>query len=125
MDLAAIGAAYTGLKFAKEVFTGLLNAKVESEAREKIDAALSRVADAQDALFALRDESIKLQSENEALRKEIARHEDWKSKISQYALTKTEGGSVLYAFNGEPEHYACPACVSSKQEIQILQGGPV
>jgi predicted RNA-binding Zn-ribbon protein involved in translation (DUF1610 family) len=120
MDITSITAAYTGLKVAKDIFTGLNDLKVEAATIEKINEAVKKVADAQDTLFDMREELFRLQSENADLSKTIAEANDWESKLSNYALVKTSGGAVVYKFDGEPEHYICPSCVS-KKSIEILQ----
>ena len=120
MDIASITAAYNGLKIGKEILTGLLEAKIESEAKGKVTEALGKLGAVQDTLFELREELFKHQSENETLRKKIAQYEAWENQLSQYALTKTAGSGVVYAYKGEPAHFACPNCVNQRQ-IQILQ----
>jgi predicted RNA-binding Zn-ribbon protein involved in translation (DUF1610 family) len=120
MDIGSITAAYNGLKVGKEILTSLLEAKIESEAKAKVNEALSRLGTVQDTLFELREESFRLQSENEALRKQLTQYENWEKQFTQYALQKTPGGGIVYAFKGQPEHFACPSCIN-KREIQILQ----
>lgn len=117
MDVAA---AYTGLKFAKDALQAILSGKVAVESQTQILAALEKVGEAQDALFQLRDEMSRLQTENEHLRQELAAREDWNSAKVKYELGETTGGAVVYASKGAPHHYACPVCFE-KKSIQILQ----
>lgn len=120
MDIATITGAYQGLKAAKDIFTAVFEAKVDAEARPEILEALDKLGDAQDTLFAMREELFRLQESNSALKQQIAEAESWQVKADQYELTKTVGGAVVYRFKGEPEHYACPSCFNSKT-IHILQ----
>jgi len=120
MDMTTITAAYSGLKIAKDVFTGLTELKIETDSLDKINDAVKKVGDAQDALFQLREELFKLQEENNALRSEMADKESWDKKISDYELVKTDGKAVVYKSKSEPEHYLCPSCVA-KKTIEILQ----
>ncbi len=120
MDISIINGAYNGLKTVKDVFTGLSELKIETDSLAKINEAAKNVGEAQDALFQLREELFRLQSDNNDLRKQIASSESWDNKISPYTLTKTNGGAVVYKFNGDPLHYACPNCVA-KKELQFLQ----
>jgi hypothetical protein len=122
VDLPTIGAAYAGLKAGKELLTAVLETKIESESRARIAEALTKLGQAQDTLFELREELFRLQSENEGFRQQLAAADDWKQRLSQYSLQKTSGGAVVYAFGGQPEHFACPACIS-KRELHILQDG--
>ena len=54
MDVATISGAYQGLKAAKEILAAAFEAKVDAEAKPRVLEALSKLGDAQDALFALR-----------------------------------------------------------------------
>jgi len=120
MDMATISAAYTGLKTAKNIFTDLTNLKIETETLDKINDAVKKVGDAQDALFSLREELFRLQEENNSLKQQVSDAETWNKKLDDYTLTKTNGGAVVYKFNGEPLHYLCPSCVA-KHELHFLQ----
>ena len=121
MDLSEIGAAYTGVKFIKDLLSGILSAKVEGVAKEKINEAVEKLGTVQDSLFYLREELSQLQTENHELKEKLKAAEDWKAKLAEYELKQTEGGAVVYGFKGEPRHYICPNCLN-KKEVQILQG---
>lgn len=121
MDIPTITAAIESIKIVKAAFNFLLNQKIDEAARQKINEALEKFGEIQASLFQIREENFALQTKNEELRKELSRHDDWDKKISEYKLTKTEGGAVVYSFNGQPQHYVCPRCASSKREIHILQ----
>ena len=120
MDIATITAAYEGLKAGKSILKSLYESKVEADAKEKIDEVMSKLGEAQDTLFSMREELFRLQSENESLKKKIAEADSWDSKLSEYKLTETSGGAIVYKFTGTPEHFICPSCVSEKT-IEILQ----
>ena len=120
MDITTITSAYEGLKVGKSILKSVYDSKVEADAKEKIDAVMSKLGEAQDTLFSMREEMFSLRSDNEALKKKITEFESWDNKLSQYELNKTTGGAVVYKFIGEPEHYICPSCVS-KKHIEILQ----
>lgn len=120
MDMTSIAAAYNGLKTAKDVFSGLAGLKVETETLSKINDAVKKFGEAQDALFQLREELFQLQEEKNTLKKQLAESKSWENKISQYTLAKTQGGAVVYKSKDEPIHYACPSCVN-KHELQFLQ----
>ena len=122
MDMTTISAAYTGLKTAKDIFTGLNDLKIETSTLDKINDAVKKVGEAQDTLFALREELFRLQEENNSLKTQITEIESWDNKLASYTLTKTNGGAVVYKFNGDPLHYMCPSCVA-KHELHFLQDG--
>ena len=120
MDVATITSAYQGLKAAKEILGAAFDAKVDAEAKPKVLEALQKLGDAQDALFALREELFSLQEANNVLRQQIAESKSWQTKADEYELTKTRGEAVVYRFKGQPEHFACPSCFNAKA-IHILQ----
>ena len=103
MDVASITGAYQGLKAAKEILGAVFDAKVDAEAKPKVLEALQKLGDAQDTLFALREELFSLQETNNALRQQIAESASWQNKADQYELMKTPGEAVVYKFKGQPE----------------------
>ena len=120
MDMSTITAAYEGLKVGKSLLQGLFDIKIEAEAKQRVGEVMSKLGDAQDALFSMREELFTLQTENKKLRDQVAESENWNEILSQYELVKSSGGAVVFKFKGEPGHYACPSCISVKS-IQILQ----
>jgi regulator of replication initiation timing len=117
MDIAS---AYTGIKFIKDSLLFILNAKIESTVKEKINEVLEKLGAVQDTLFYLREELSQLQTENYGLKEKLNAAEDWKAKLAEYELKETQGGAVVYQFRGNPIHYVCPSCLN-KKEIHILQ----
>jgi regulator of replication initiation timing len=117
MDIAS---AYMAAKFIQDSLKAILDKKVESAAKEKIREILEKVGPIQDTLFELREELFRLQTENTQLKEELKENEDWKRKLTEYQLTETPGGAVVYQFKGEPKHYICPSCLN-KKEVHILQ----
>lgn len=120
MEMTSIVAALNGLNTAKDILSGVLGAKIGAEVREKVAEVVDRFGVAQDAMYELREELFRLQSENQSLRNRLADVDSWNKRFAQYSLAKTIGGAVVYVSNGEPVHYACPSCVN-QQQIQILQ----
>lgn len=120
MDIAAFASAYESLKAAKDIIRAAIEAKVDAEAKSKVINALEQLGNAQDALFGLREDLLNLQTENATLRQELADVQSWEARASQYQLARTAGGAVVYKFNGDPEHFACPSCFN-RQQIHILQ----
>ena len=120
MDIATITAAYESLKAGKSILKSIYETKIEADAKDKIDEVMSKLGEAQDTLFSMREELFRLQSDNESLKKKISESESWDNKLSQYELTETSGGAVVYKFTGTPEHFICPSCIS-KKSIEILQ----
>ncbi|MBA6252067.1 hypothetical protein [Colwellia sp. MB3u-55] len=120
MDIASITSAYSGLKIAKDIFIGFTDLKIEADSIGKINEAVKKVGDAQDALFQLREELFRLQEDNNSLKSTIKEFNSWEDKLAEYELVKTSGEAVVYKFKADPEHFICPSCVANKS-IQILQ----
>jgi regulator of replication initiation timing len=120
MDIATIGAAASSLKVVKDVFTWLLESKIEAESRTKVLEALKAVGDAQDNLYRLREELFVLQTENRDLKTKLTENEEWKARLAKYRLVETAGGAHVYRTEEGTTHFACPSCIE-KKEIQILQ----
>lgn len=120
MDLASITAGFSGLSYAKDILTTVLKAKVETDTVIKIQEVLQKLGGAQDALFQLREELAKYQSENEELKKQLNEMHKWEDRSKNYRLTETEAGAIVYESLFEPRHFACPACFE-KRDIGILQ----
>lgn len=120
LDMATIGAAYEGLKATKDIIKGMYALKLDTATQEKINAAVSKVGDAQDTLFSVRETLFQLQEDNERLKRELQEAQEWKMHLNQYELVKAVGGAMVYKFKADPLHYACPTCMS-KKDVQILQ----
>jgi len=120
MDVSAIASAYSGVKVAKDVFSAILQLKIDNESMLRVNEALRSLGDVQDNLFALREQLSELQSKNQELIQRLAERERWEQKLSGYKIEQTPGGAVVYVSIHEPSHYACPSC-TSKQELHILQ----
>ena len=120
MDFTALTSAYTGLQFLRDSMSLALNAKIDEEARSKINGALDQISKLQDGLFQTQQSLLALQQENSALRDTLEKHNAWVARSAQYSLTATAGKALVYQFSGTPVHFACPTCFES-QRISPLQ----
>ena len=120
MDLVSIGTAYSSLQLIRDSFTLALNAKIDEQTRSKIHAAMEQITKLQDSLFAAQQQLFQLQQENQDLRRQLESSEGWSNRAAQYKLVHTPGSATVYEFQGEPSHYACPACFE-QQRVSILQ----
>ncbi|WP_422414168.1 MULTISPECIES: hypothetical protein [unclassified Endozoicomonas] len=124
MDFSSLKGAYDGFKHAKDIFQLLLDAKIDSEAREKVNAAMRALTEAQDSLFNTQSLLFALQEKNKELESKLAENDAWERKSSEYALVETNGRAVVYQYKKSPRHFACPACMEEKR-ISILQDNKV
>lgn len=120
MGPSDIAAAVGSLKAARELLKLGIDAKADAQAKDRVIEVLDKLGKAQDSLYDLREELFRLQSENERLTLEAAERDRFEDRLRQYSLWQGERGAVVYKFNGEPNHYACPACVNQKR-IEVLQ----
>jgi hypothetical protein len=110
-----IAGALAAFKAVKELGRAVYDAQVDSGTKEKVRDVLERMDAAQATLYELRDELFNVQSENAALKKQISESDEWKAQLARYELTRTPGGAIVYRYLGQPDHYACPNCVSAKR----------
>jgi len=71
MDITTISTAYSAVKSIKELVTAVLEAKVDSKARERVNQVLEKLGSVQDALFFVREELFHLQEENRNLKETV------------------------------------------------------
>ena len=115
-----IAGGFASLKAVKDLLKGAYDAKVDADVKAKVYEAMERLGSALDTMQDLRAANYELLEANNALKQQIADARVWADKIAPYKLTKTAGGAVVYKFDGEPSHYACPSCFN-KRELHILQ----
>lgn len=120
MDLTALTGAYAAVQFMRDSMSVALNAKIDEQARSKINEAMDQISKLQDGLFHTQQELLQLQQANENLRKQIAESSAWNERAKQYSLVKTNGSALVYEYSGQPHHFACPNCFES-QRISALQ----
>ena len=120
LDAVTVSGAYASLKAAKDLLKGAFDSKVDAEVRPKVYDAMERLGGALDTLYAMRGDMFDLQDANNKLRQDLADVRAWAEKVAPYSLATAPGGAVVYRFNGEPAHWACPSCFN-KQQIQPLQ----
>lgn len=104
MDMSSISAAYEGLKIGKSLLQTAFEKKVEELSEEKIRQILEKLGAAQDTLFIVRETLFELQTENDALKKQIAESEAREERMSSYKLVQTSGGAVVYESQNDPHH---------------------
>lgn len=120
MDVSGINASYEAIKNIKNVFTSIIDSKIDIEVKKQIEISKEKLGSVQDTLFHLRNDLADLQTENENLKKQILEYNEWNNISNDYTLVETKGSAVVYEYNKDPKHYICPNCFNNK-ERQILQ----
>jgi ribosomal protein L37AE/L43A len=121
MDITAITSAYTAIKNIKDIGRLVLDAKVDSEVSEKIQASIERLGEVQDTLFYIREELLSQQEDKEKLKKELA------AALAELEMVK----SVVYR---APSYWVvkegkdddgpfCQPCFDDEHKLIRLQGG--
>lgn len=114
-----IAGAISAFKAVKDLGKTIFDAKVDSDVQAKVLDVMTKIGEAQDTMYALREENIKLQGENERLTREAAGADEWARKIAQFVLLETAGGAVVFQNTGEPPYFACPNCVNQKRIVPL------
>lgn len=115
-----IASAIAAFKAVKDLGKTVVDAKIDADVQAKVFEVMGKIGDAQDTMYELREENMRLQAEKAELSRQLADDEEWKDKLSGYELVKTLGGAVVFKSKIEPEHYVCPSCTNHKR-IEILQ----
>lgn len=124
IDMATVEAALAATQHLQGLFTSYVGNRAKALAEHELRETLESVGKMQTALYEMRSELLRLQGINAGLEKSLEEIDEWKQRFSNYQIVKTDGGAHVYAFDGEPVHYICTACVEKKQ-IQILQDSRV
>jgi hypothetical protein len=120
MDITTITTAYTALKSIKEIGGGLLQAKIDSDSKKKVNEVLDKLGTVQDTLFYIREELLKLQDDKQALKKTISELEE---KLSIKSKLVYEKPSYWMQENDSRIGPFCQRCYDAEQKLIRLQGG--
>lgn len=114
-----IGAALASFNAIKQLGRGLYEAKVDADVKEKAREILDKLGDAQDVLYALREELLRMQGENADLRRQIGEADRWASQVGEYTMMAAAGGAMVLHHNTVPGLFACPACASARKLVPL------
>ncbi|HHQ4901547.1 TPA: hypothetical protein ACSP3M_002820 [Aeromonas veronii] len=121
MDITAITSAYTAIKSIKDIGRLVLDAKIDSEVSEKIQASIERLGDVQDTLFYIREELLSQQEEKERLKKELA------AALAELEMIKSviyRAPSYWIVKEGQDDDGPfCQPCFDDEHKLIRLQGG--
>jgi hypothetical protein len=120
VDPITIGGAYEAVKATKQLLTAAFEAKVDAEARPKIQEARIKLDEILMALYATREQLFELQEERNSIKLQLDAANAWQAKLDRYKLVLTDGGAVVYRSTDDPVHFICPSC-TNKKEIHPLQ----
>ncbi len=106
---------------ARGVLVKLQQGALAAEHQGLINQAIDLVSDAIHELLAVDTVLLELQIDNGILQSKLEAVENWQRRISQYEMHETAAGALVFRRRSLPQHYACPRCTESSQQIQILQ----
>ncbi len=118
--MSLVQAGIASVKALQEIAKVGLDAKVDAKASAKILESTGQLGKALDALYEMRDELFRLQTENDKLKRDADRRLAFEARQDNYEIVKTAGGAVVWRFKAEPMHYACPNCMN-EDRIEVLQ----
>lgn len=120
MDITMITGAYSAIKAIKEMGSALLNAKIDSEAKQRATEILDKLGTVQDSLFFIREELIRVQDENQSLKvtiKELEQQIDLRGKVVYEKPS-------YWIYDGEKKDGPfCQRCFDVTMKLVRLQGG--
>jgi hypothetical protein len=121
MDLAtSFTAATSAITMTKGLLKVAFDAKVDAEAKIKVQEAREKLNEIQDVIYELKDELFRLQDSNRDLNLKVGELTANTTTLESYELIQCAGGAVVYRYKFSPDHYACPACFADRS-VQILQ----
>ena len=120
MDIASFTSAYTTVKTLKELGTTLLDAKIDSEAKDRISEALGKLGEIQENLFYIREELINIQGENQALKDQVKFLEE---KLDEKGKVQYRKPSYWVVDGENVDGPFCQKCYDSNNKLIRLQGG--
>jgi len=120
MDPASAVGALGAIKSVKDLLSGAYSARLQEDARPLIVEAQRHLSEVYESLFALREETFRLQNANHDLTRRVEAAESWSVRLASYTLTTTVGGATVYQSSSDPIHFACPRCIEARS-VQILQ----
>ena len=126
--ISAVGSALGSLNAAIELARAAVGAKVDAEVRAKVADAMGALIESQTQLLDARMQMHDIVDENRRLKRQLEEREEWTARAAQFKLVQAPGGAMVHAFQGEPAHYACPACFENKhlhilQDLHAVSGG--
>ena len=120
MDIGTITSAYSAVKAIKELGSTLLDAKIDSTAKQRVTEVLEKLGGIQDTLFYIREELLRLQDENHELKEKIKQLEE---KLEEKGKLKYEKPSY-WVIDGETKDGPfCQKCYDADKKLIRLQGG--
>ncbi|MEH6649006.1 MAG: hypothetical protein V7707_03150 [Motiliproteus sp.] len=124
MDLSAITAAYSAVSSIKEISKGLLDAKIDTEVKAKVNEVLDKIGSIQDTLFYVREELHIKQNEAHRLAEKVRELETQLEAQSKVFYRKPS--YWIRAGAGEDEYEDgpfCQSCFDVEKNLVRLQGG--
>lgn len=114
-----IGAALSAFSAIKQLGRAVYDSKVDADVKEKAREILDKLGDAQDVLYQLREELLRVQDENARLSRQLAETSDWKAERDAYLLQAAPGGAMVLHHMDKPGLFACPVCANDRKLVPL------
>jgi predicted RNA-binding Zn-ribbon protein involved in translation (DUF1610 family) len=125
MPLAEITAAVQSAKAAIDFVKGAKALIDKVEVANLLTDVYNKLISAQSQTLSLQTDHNALIQENDKLRQQVMKFENWKKTESEYELYEPDPGSFVYAYKKtedttKPKHWLCPNCWEDRTK-SILQ----
>lgn len=118
MDISTITSAYSAIKAIKEIGTSLLDAKIDTESKQRVSDVIEKLGSVQDTLFYIREELLKVQNENHELKEKIKVLEEKLNEKSKVHYIKPS----YWVIEGEEKDGPfCQKCYDTDKNLVRLQ----
>ncbi len=118
----------TALGLAKQIsdfVKASIGSRDEKISNEKLAPVLQQVTELQHSLSQIEIAMMKVERENEVLKRELQKQEDWKAEKARYKLEYFPTGQMAYTLKEPPEGqiqpvYFCMSCMDNDNRISQL-----
>jgi hypothetical protein len=121
-----IPSALAAIQTIKNLAKSAIDVKTTSALREQAIESQAAIIELQTTLLNMQSQYQNLLQEKDALKKQLAEMEDWKSEAAKYELQDLGGGIFVYAQRPEynalaPAHWLCTRCYEDKQKSVLMR----
>jgi len=127
---AEITAGIASIKTASDLVALILKAKIDAAVKEKVIELQSSIIALHSQMMTIQTEYKTLLAENDRLKEELVKVENWEVERADYELTEIGPGSFAYVAKsdkatGRDKPWLCTNCFDNrKQKCILYQDGP-
>lgn len=121
--ISATTSALAAFNHASNIIKAIFDLKIDTSIIDKLNILSREIQTLYGSNLSLQEKAAFLVTENENLKKEIARFEAWENETKRYKLKQIQPPGVFaYALkefeaNGEPAHWICADCYNARKKF--------